>query len=207
MKKILTGLMVVLGLVLIGGSCDKDSVKKATSGLTGKTAESEMPEGWVGYQSDTHKFSFNHPSTWEIVPEIDKDSLLTMKLLLIDKAQAERENELTGGMMSSEYWITIRVEDNPDNMSAKDFGVKQYMSQSRAEMKAKLKDYSLNGVEGYTDSGPVTPPSSGDWTGVTLAPKNSKAYSLTYYAAAHSETHEKYLEEFHQILETLKFTD
>jgi len=206
MKKILTGLVVVLGLVLIGGACDKDSVKKATSGLTGETGKSEMPEGWVEYQSDTHKFSFNHPSTWEIVPEINKDSLLTMKLLLIDKTQAERENELTGGMMPSEYWITVRVEGNPDNLSAKDFGVKQYLSQSRAEMKAKLKDYSLNGVEGYTDSGPVTPPSSGDWTQVSLGPKNGKAYSFVYYAAAHEQTHEKYLEEFYQILETLEFS-
>ncbi|MFC1627328.1 hypothetical protein ACFL18_02080 [Patescibacteria group bacterium] len=202
MKKILTGLLIVLGLVLVGASCDKDSVKEMTSGLTGETA---MPDGWVEYKSETHKFSFNHPSAWVIVPEINKDSLLTMKLLLIDKTQAERENELTGGMMPSEYWITFRVEDNPDNMSAKDFGVKQYLSQSKAEMKAKFKDYSLNGVEGYTDSGPVTPPSSGNWTQVSLGPKNGKAYSFVYYAAAHPDTHKKYLEEFYQILETLEF--
>jgi len=208
MKKILTGLVVVLALVLVGGGCDKEKVSQMTGGLTdkvAKTGESQMSEGWTKYESETHKFSFSHPSAWEIVPEINKDSLLTMKLLLIDKTQAERENELTGGMMFSEYWITVRVENNPDNMLAKDFGVKQYISQSRAEMKAKLKDYSLNGVEGYTESGPVTPPSSGNWTGVNLAPKNGKFYRFTYYAAAHPETHEKYLEEFYQILETLEF--
>jgi len=208
MKKILTGLVVVLALVLVGGACDKEKVSQMTGGLTDKVTETEksqMPEGWVEYRSETHKFSFNHSSEWEIVPEINKDSLLTMKLLLFDKTQAERENELTGGMMPCQYWITIRVEDNPDNMLAKDFGVKQYISQSRAEMKAKLKDYSLNGLDAYTDSGPVTPPSSGNWTGVSLAPENGKFYSFTYYAAAHPDTHEKYLEEFYQILETLEF--
>ena len=195
--------MLVLALTLMGASCDK----KEDAGVGKKTAKTVQDSNLKEYQSDTHKFSFSYPLEWEIVPEINKDSLLTMKLLLIDKTQAERENELTGEMMPCEYWITVRVEDNKDNLAAKDFGVKQYLSQSREEMKAKLKDYSLNGVDGYTDTGPVTPPSSGNWTGVTLAPENSKAYSFTYYAAAHADTHEKYLEEFNQILKTLKFTD
>jgi len=205
-KLLFPSLMLVFALTLVGASCNKEEeVGKTGVGKT-KVGETELAGG-KEYRSDTHKFSFNYPSEWEIVPEIDKDSLLTMKLLFVDKSQAERENELTGGMMPSEYWINVRVENNPDNLSAKDFGVKQYLSESKAEMKAKLKDFSLNGVDGYTDTGPVTPPSSGNWTGITLAPKNGKAYTFTYYAAAHPDTHEKYLEEFNQILETLKFTD
>jgi hypothetical protein len=205
MKKALTGLAVLLTLVLIGGSCDKDKISQMTGGLTDQTAESEVPEGWQTYTSEKHKFSFSYPEAWKIVPEVNRDDLLTMKLLLIDESQAERENELTGGMMPCEYWFTVRVEDNPENMSAKDFGVKQYLAQSREEMKAELKDYELNGVQGYTNSGPVTPPSSGNWSQVSLGPKNGKAYSFVYYAAAHPETHEKYLEEFNQILDTLEF--
>jgi hypothetical protein len=206
-------LVLVLALTLIGGACQKTAVKDLTTGLTEKakqvtqpTDQTKAPVDWQEYTSQTHKFSFHYGSDWELRPEIDREDLLTFFLVVEDENQEKRKNELTGEMMTCEYMISVRVEDNPDNLSAKEHELSRYIPQGRDTIAAGLEDITVAGIEGYKHSGPRTPPSSGDFTEIKLAPGNGKVYSFVYSAAAHPDTHEKYLEEFEQILETLEFS-
>jgi hypothetical protein len=177
MKKIiLIPLFVFMVLGLVGGACSKPADEKKV------TKESVKTSGWEEFISAEHKLTMKYPKEWVRQPEIDKAHLLTFSF------------------NKGEYMIVVRVEENVDNMSAKDFAVKQYISSGKESEKAKLKDYSVNGLTGFTDSGPVTP--EGKYTRVGLAPNNGKYYGFTF-----SSTDDLLIDEFYQMIEALKFSD
>jgi len=184
-------------------------------GLVFKTGEKESGEGeivnqqagWQEFSQQNHKFSLRYPEGWLFVPEIERADLFTGVFEKEEESQEKVKNEITGEMFTAVYDISVRVEVNSDNLSAKEHELKRYIPEGRADIAAGLEDITIAGVEGFRDTGPSTPPSSGDWTGIKLAPGNGKVYSFVYHAAAHKETHEKYLDEFYKILETLKFDD
>lgn len=195
----------LLGLLTFGLSLSACTPKTQLNTTNQNENSTVAHADWQELSFEKQKFSLHYPSNWNFKPEIERDNLLTGSLVLTDETQEKTKNLVTNEMFTPEYMINIRVEDNPDNLSASDFAVKQYLPQSRDKMKAKLTETKIAGQIATIDSGPTTPPGSGPYTEFIFAPKNNKAYYFTYWPAAHEETTDKYLEEFKKVLATLKF--
>jgi len=186
-------------------------VKKLTEKVTGQkeAAEDSGPYAdWVVFDRSDHKFSLKHPKEWLYVPEIDKETLLTGTLEREDPNQEDFVDEITGEPFTVVYVINMRVEDNPDNLSAKEHELKGYIPQGRASIEATLEEVTVAGTSGVKKAENIRQVNtSGGVTWYKLAPSNGKVYSFWYVASAHEGTHEKYLPEFEEILSTLQFAD
>jgi len=169
----------------------------------GMAKKTDTEPDWVTFENKSQQFSFKYPQEWVLVPEIEKESLLTAFLKREDPSQ-EKVEVWNGELITPIYQIAIRAEDNPKNLSAREFELSRYPSGGE-EVGKSLEDITIAGVPGFKTSGPITPPGSGPMTNIVLAPGNGKIYSFVYTADAYPQTHEKFLPEFNQILETLKF--
>ena len=163
---------------------------------------------WVVFDMPGHKFSLKHPQEWLYVSEIDKESLLTGTLEWEDPSQEDFVDEITGEPLTVVYVINMRVEDNPENMSAKEHELSKYLPKSRPEIEPTLEEVTIAGVPGIKIADDIQQVNtSGGVTQYKLAPGNGKVYAFWHVASAHEGTHEKYLPEFEKILSTLKFTN
>lgn len=210
-------LVLVVGATVILAGCQKKEtgqeetspIKKLTEKVTGKEAKEADPYAdWVVFDKPNHKFSLKHPQEWLYVPEIDKEGLLTGTLEQEDLSQEDFVDEITGEPFTVVYVINMRVEDNPENKSAKEHELSKYLAQSRAKIEPTLKEVTMAGIPGIKIADDIKQVNtSGGVTQYKLAPGNGKVYAFWYVASAHPETHEKYLSEFEEILSTLKFDD
>lgn len=164
-----------------------------------------IPENWEVFDSPNHKFKLHYPPHWQIQPEIDRQDLLAMTLFFEDQSQ-EQVAFWDNTVGIPYYQIAVRIEDNPDNLSSLDWVVKQVIPEAQEQAKQRYESAALGSHQEVKETGPVTPPGSGDMTSISFAPDNGKAYTFTYYGYAHEETHELYLEEFEQMLAGLEFT-
>jgi len=184
----------------------KESVDKAASEIT-KTKEAEEEKeaysDWRVFENEKHKFSFKYPAGWELSENVDREDLYSLTLAKKDASQ-EKVQVYMEEMVPS-YTINVSVEPNPDGLSAQDFYLDMFGESSKETAKEGIEKVSFGGADGikYPE---VSAPSSGPATGILLA-KNSKLYRFVYGALAHQETHEKFLPEFMEILETLKFSE
>lgn len=196
--------LVILALSLLGAGCDK----KADIGVDKETTRTVQHSDWNEFNKPNHKFSLKYPQGWEWKPEIDKPTRLTGFLEREDATQEKVKDQIQGGTFTASYNLNIRVEDNQENLSAKEVVLKGYLSSARPDIEKTLETVTIAGVEAVkVNSDAVQVNSSGPVVEYRLAPNNGKVYTFLYVGWAHPETHEKYLDEFHQILETLKFTD
>lgn len=200
MKKLFT--LTLLFLILILSGCQP----KSTSKTEQKTAEKKknIPQGWVKYENADHKLSFYYPSQWQLKPEIERKDLLTLKLEFNDTSQ-EQKTFWDNTLGYPYYSLLIRVEDNPENMPALDWAVKQYLPESQAEMKAKYTPATIESYEFITSSGPVTP--AGVYFDYQICPGNNKAYLFIHQVDALKQTEGKYLPEVEKILTSLEFVN
>lgn len=212
--KIITA-SVLLGSLLFFSGCtgqlaDKstDSVKELTSKVTGQKEETDPDAGLITFSQPDHKFSLKHPKGWLYVPEIDKATLFTGSLEQEDPSQEDFMDEIQGTPFTVVYNINMRVEDNKENLSAREKELSRYIPKSRADIDKTLVDVEIAGVKGIKIKNDVTQVNtSGPVTAYVFAPGNGKIYSFLYTASAHKDTHEQYLAEFEEILSTLEFTD
>jgi len=214
--KILYKKLAVISLIAIFGFSVSACTHQDQSGekggpiakLTGKKeAEVDKYAGWTDFDRPVHKFSLKYPQGWVFVPEIDKESLFTGGLDREDPTQEKFINEITGEPFTVVYTINMRVEDNPENLSARDKELSRYIPQGRASIAETLEDITMVGIEGIKNVGPTQVNTSGPTIQYKLAPGNGKVYSFVYVASAHKQTHNQFLEEFEQILSTLVFAD
>lgn len=196
-------LVMVIGLTL--SACQKQEVTGRISDQVAK--EQDLYGDWVVFEKENHKFSFKHPREWLFVPEIDKEGLFTGRMDREDPAQEDFINEITGEPFTVVYSISMRVEDNSENLSAREYELSKYIPEGRADIEANLSDITIGGAEGVkiaTEAVQVN--TSGPPVEYLLAPDNGKVYRFVYVASAHEQTDNKFLEEFNRILSTLKFS-
>lgn len=207
----ITTISVLLGVALLFSGCliqDSDSVKELTSKATGQKEEVDSDVGLIAFSQPDHKFSFKHSAGWLFVPEIDKATLFTGGLEQEDPAQEDFMDEIQGTPFTVVYNINMRVEDNKDNLSAREKELSRYLSSGRADIDKTLVDVEFAGVKGIKVKNDATQVNtSGPMTVYLFAPGNGKFYSFSYGASAHKNTHQKYLAEFEEILSTLEFED
>jgi hypothetical protein len=187
MKKLLI-LILLLPLFLLSGCKQKPTGKTTEPGE--KQPAATVPAGWLKYENTSHKFSFYYPPQWQMVPEIERDDLLTFMLELHDEGY---------------FSLLVRVENNPDNLEALDWAVKQYLPQSQAKMKATYTPVPIGDYEFIKDSGPVAP--AGIYFAYQICPGNAKAYLFIHQTDTNKEAEQKYLGEVEKILTTLKFAN
>ena len=221
--KILYKKLAVISLIAVFGfsisACTKQDqsgkadgpIKKLTEKVTGgdeKEAADLQHADWVTFERENHKFSFKHPKEWLFVPEIDKESLFTGRLDREDPTQEKFIDEITGEPFTVVYTINMRVEDNPENLSAREHELSKYIPQGRAHIESKFTDVAFGGSQGIEIASQVTQVNtSGPVVEYLLAPGNGKVYRFVYVASAHKQTHNQFLGEFEQILSTLVFVD
>ncbi len=204
-KKLLCVFVVVFFLSLSGCVPQKQGESPPAGGQKEVIKpEVQAPEGWLKYENQSHKFSFYYPPDWQLIPEIERDDLLTFSLEFNDTSQ-EQKTFWDNSLGYPYYSLAVRVEDNPENMSALDWAVKQYLPQSQEEMRQKYTPVAIGSHQFIKDSGPVTP--DGVYFGFQTCPGNAKAYSFVHRVDASKATEQKYLAEVEKILTTLQFTE
>jgi len=207
----IVAISILLGSLLLFSGClgqDTDSVKKLTSVVTGQKETAGEAAGLITFSQPNHKFSFKHPEGWLFVPEIDKATLFTGSLEQEDPSQEDFIDEIRGTPFTVVYNINMRVEDNKENLSAREKELSRYLSSGRAEIDKTLVDVEFGGVKGIKVKNDVTQVNtSGPVMQYLFAPGNGKFYGFTYVASAHKDTHQKFLAEFEEILSTLEFMD
>jgi hypothetical protein len=203
-------LLVASGLLLAG--CQKSTLT-STNGETENTVqtadsgEADPQADWVVFSQPQHKFSLKHPIDWLYIPRVDRADLFTGDLEKRDPSQADFIDEITGEPFTVVYTIHIRVEENEENLSARESELSRYIPQGRADIDKKLIDVEIAGVPGVEIKSDVTQVNtSGPVTEYLLAPGNGKLYRFWYIASAHPETHQQYLAEFKDMLATLEFS-
>ncbi len=200
MKKLLT-IILILSLFLLSG-CNQKQTEKTGQTSQKAAIKPTVPEGWLKYENTTHKLSFYYPPNWQLRPEIEREDLLTFSLEFNDTSQEQKTfwDNTTGYPY---YSLTIKVKNNPDNLSALDWAVKQYLPQSQAEMKTKYTPATLGSHQFIKDSGPVTP--AGVYFSYQICPGNAKAYLFVHHADTSKKAEEKYLPAAEKILSSLEF--
>lgn len=147
------------------------------------TPTTDPTAGWKVYSDQKTGIEFKYPADWEI--SFGENKNMVISLTKIDKSQ---ELVLYPGDVKEEakYQINISLPPNfnstiPDN----------------------AEKVTVGGLDGFrfTQGGG---PASGLSTVVVI---KAKDYRFSYWAMAHSETHNKYLGVFDQILTTFKFVD
>jgi len=199
-KYIFTGTVLVLSLTLIGGGC----AQKASNTIIDQSVNQTLSIlDIIGYG-----FTLEYPEGWRWNEEVKRPEILAGALEKDDETQEKVKDEIRGDTFTASYDLVIKVEAGLGNLSARDQVLKRYLQASRPEIEKTLEDVTIAGVEAVkinTDAVQVN--SSGPVVEYRIAPGNGRVYTFMYMGWAHSETHEKYLDEFYEILETLKFTE
>lgn len=150
-----------------------------SSSQTSKTITPEnTSENWQNFTSPKYKFSFKYPPEWKLKKETESDQGLSLALL------------------KSEEIIAVRVEKNPDNLSAREYELKRYLPSGREDVSKTLTDIEVNGVRGIWS---MVPSTEGQATMLALAPMNGWIYGFGYT----SDTGES--EEFNKIVESISY--
>lgn len=213
-KKFLSLILILLTAFTLSG-CQKQEVtqkvKESVSKVTSEVTKAEKPEkekkeaytDWRVFENKKHQFSFKYPASWELSVNADREDLYSLSLGKKDALQ-EKIMVYIEEMVPS-YAINISVENNPEKLSAEESYLDMFGESSKEKAKEGIEEVAFGGAKGikYPE---VSMPSSGPATGILLAHKQ-KLYRFVYSALAHKETHEKFLSEFMEILETLEFSE
>lgn len=195
-KKILLTLpfLVLMAVFLSGCLLEKKEPKV-------ETIEEKVPADWQTYKNDKYKFSFQYPADWEFEVTFDQEDLFGIDIVKKDTTQEKLllyEEE-----MVPSYNMMVRVEPNPENISAKEKRLSYFGAQSREQEEKNLKPYTVGGVEGirfFEGSAPASGPVT-----MVLLTHGGSFYQFSYGALAHQETHEKFLKDFELLLSTVEF--
>lgn len=156
------------------------------------------------YRNEDFNFQFNYPSEWDF--KLSTEQAFLFRVLLKKEDYSQRPIEMPGGTKVAPYYqILISIQDNPKNLSAKDFYLDVFSPESRDDIEKKLEEINVAGEKAirYQE---VIAPSSGLATTVSIS-HNGRIYNLSYGAMAYEATHEKYLPIFNKVLSSFKFTD
>ena len=158
--------------------------------------------GWRVYRNDEFNFQFSYPSEWDF--KLGTGQLFLFRAFLTKEDRSQQPVEIPGDIAITPYYqISIIVEDNPKNLSAKDFYLKDFAPEVRDEIGEKLEKVNIAGEDAIKYQQGAAP-SSGLVTTVLISHKG-KVYQLDYGAMAYKETHEKYMSVFNQILSSFQF--
>lgn len=197
MKKISLLVFIFSLFLLVGvlGGCLPQGDKKEEVVLEEKTAD------WKEYQNQERKLSFKHPLDWQFSLINDTPQMFGAELKKEDESQ-EKIVVYTEEMVPY-YSINISIVNNPKGLTAREHRLSQFGASSRAREEANLVDVRVGGQEGVRYSEGAAP-SSGSSIMVAVA-YSGKIYRFTYSALATEETHQKFLEVFDQLINTVKF--
>jgi len=169
-------------------------------GLAGDNNTDTTVEGWQPCGSADHNLSFKCPPGWELNEIINTQDQLSLILKKNDNEQGKIE--VYGEEMVPTYSINVMVGLNEKDLDAKDFHLSNFAESSRAAENEKIEAISIEGEEGikYIEG---AAPSSGSSVGV-LFTKYGRSYRFIYSALATPATHEKYMNVFNQMIETVQ---
>jgi len=208
-KKILQLLFIFSFFFLISGctffnktNSDQDSSGFSTDEQQQETAsEKKIPSGWKKFQSQEYPFQFHYSPDWELKGPNSGENYYNLSL---EKKDSEQEEvTIFPEPMTAAYYINVNVQDNPQAMTAKQKRLSYFSEDSQQKAEAEMEEVEIDGVQGVRFQEPSAP-SSGLSTMVSVV-YNGKFYNFTYSALAHQETHNKYLDYFDQVLQTVKF--
>lgn len=168
---------------------------------TSQKQENSNYSGWKTQDNTKQKFSIKYPKEWGFTVDREEEGFFSARL---DKEDPEQEKiaDIVGNPMTVWYLISIKIEDNPNNLSAYDFKLKEYPKSSKDEIEQSFEDIEIAGIKGIKI---LDPGVMGNTHTVVLVPNNGKTYSFTYSAYTHNETYDKFLNDFYTILDTLEF--
>lgn len=199
--------LLTVFLFLTGCLPKKPTVEKMQQGTTGEQAETgqaaaNLPEGWQTYENKDHKLTLYYPGEWQLRPEIDKEDLLTFFLEFEDDSQEQKIfwDDTKGYPF---YSLSVRVKDNPDNITALDWAVRQVIPQAKEEAKEKYESVSFGQYQGVMSSGPTSP--AGYHYEYIFCPGNGIAYTFVYTADTFKDTETKFkptVEQMFNLMET-----
>lgn len=162
---------------------------------------------WKVFVNTDQNYSLKYPSDWEF-KQTTQNSPSPFDFVTFTKKDASQEKVFLPGGEEAEatYFIEIRTENNTGNyQNVKDYILRSIDENSKQIMEKNFEDIQVSGVAGIKTL-EAAAPSSGQGTVVYLL-KNGKVYKISYGAMAHSETHNKFLSTFNEILSTFKFLE
>lgn len=166
--------------------------------------EKTRPTEELIYKNQQHHLSFRYPSDWQLEEIADEPQFLSLILKKEDEGQ-EKVLVPGGEKAVPVYSISVRVNNNPQQLSAMDYYLNQFASGSRAQAEEKIEKLTLSGrpaIKYLEGAAPASGPST-----MVLVAKGDKIYSFSYSALAQKETHEKFLDQFNLLLATVKIFD
>ena len=93
---------------------------------------------WKTYIDTNNTFSFRYPADWIL----NEDKEISLK-----KSDPSQEKVLLPGEKKEEasYQITLSIENNPKELSAKDFYLANFAPENKAQAKSKLQELDIAG--------------------------------------------------------------
>ncbi len=166
------------------------------------TPTSDPTASWKVYRNDNFGFQLSYPPEWDL--KLGAGQAFLFQAFLKKEDGSQRPVEMPGGTTITPYYqILVSIQNNPKNLSAKDFYLKDFTPEARKDAERGLEEINVAGEKAIKYQEAVGP-SSGLATTVSVS-HDSKIYQLSYGAIAHKATHEKYLTIFNTILSTFKF--
>jgi hypothetical protein len=209
------GGIIVLGIVGVLGVVGVKNFSNSKAPATIQPTISPIPTptidptvDWKTYINSEYGYSFQYPQDWKFSFTKPQNFKYPSVAILSKDDPSQPKVAITSddpNKFMASYTILIQVDNNPKNLSAKDYFLKDVSPEDKQDEENKLKEYTVGGVRGilFRDTGS---PSSGLYTMIQVS-KNNMLYSFEYNALAHPETHNKYLDLYTQILSTFKFLD
>lgn len=206
MKKPISLTLILLATFTLS-ACQKQGITEKISQSVSKTKKAlpkkDTHPDWQILENKNHKFSFKYPQSWKLSVNADREDLYSFSL---SKKDISQENIIVyEEEMVPSYSISIMVNKNSKNLSAREYYLNQFGVSSKESAEEKIEEITIAGVKAIKHPEGAAP-ASGPATGILLA-RNQKIYSFVYSALAYKETHEKFLQEFMEILETLEFSE
>jgi len=160
-----------------------------------------IPSSWENYSNNKYQFSFAYPPDWELEIALDRPDFF--KIVLKKEDPSQEKITLYREKTTPYYKIEIDVEDNPNNLSAKEKRLSAFSPSARKEEEEKIKEITVAGLRGIRFLEGAAP-SSGPATMVLLS-RNNKFYRFTYSALANKENQPKFINSFNLLLSSFKF--
>jgi len=158
---------------------------------------------WKTYTNNELGFQFEYPPDWELKLRSETESLLQMTLIKEDSTQGDAQffNGETSEKITPTYFIQVLVKDNPQNLSSKDYFLRNDASVPEDEL-AVVKVNGKNAVKTNGQPGNTSFPAA-----IIYVVSKGRVYIINYGARAHESTNLKYFNVFEEVLSTFKFTD